>query len=226
MSYVYKFQNRRTGEVLEASPDDLRIGRMRKRLRAWGRAARFRGDTIFVTLTYRPGQEWAARHVSAFMKRVRRHLDGALFAYCWVAELQRRGAVHYHIVLLVAPGTRIPKPDEAGWWSYGFTRVERVGAVGSLSGYLRKYISKTEETGKFPVGLRLFAVAIRKQFAAQRWQLRWLSAPSWFRAEVESSGAVVAVGVVFRKVVGGWEWLGEFFESPWSVVREWATDQG
>jgi len=215
----YEFVNTATGEVLRLSTSEARVNRMRKRIAAWSRSLPRGYQQILVTLTYRAVMGWSARHVSAFLKRVRRHLGGALVGYAWVAELQRRGAVHYHVVLVVTSGARIPKPDEAGWWPHGSSRVELVRRSRSGVSYLRKYISKAECADAFPAGLRLFAVVIRRALPDAAWSLRWLSAPAWLRAAVSERGIVVGVGVVIRRVRGGFEVGGIFVASPWRFMR-------
>ncbi len=215
----YEFVNTATGEVLRLSTTEARVNRMRKRIAAWSRSLPRGYQYILVTLTYRAVNGWSARHVSAFLKRVRRHLGDALVGYAWVAELQRRGAVHYHVVLVVTPGARIPKPDEAGWWPHGSSRVELVRRARAGASYLRKYISKAECVDAFPAGLRLFAVVIRRAFSDAAWSLRWLSAPAWLRAAVSERCIVVGVGVAIRRVCGGFEVGGIFVASPWRFVR-------
>ena len=218
MSYTFRFGSRKTGEVLEVDGDALRLSRMRRRLRAFARSVPCGLDYITVTLTYRAVNGWSSRHVSTFMRHVRRHLGDRLVAYAWVAELQRRGAVHYHVILAVTRGARIPKPDAAGWWEHGMTRVERVRGIKSTWGYLRKYVSKGSEFGELPKGLRLFAVAIRRSLSGPAWWLKYWSTPAWLRAELEVSGKVIAVGCILRRVSGGFLVADQFFESPWRFL--------
>lgn len=219
----FRFKNRKTGELIDVTLADARLGRMRKRLRAWDRATKLISgvDLILCTLTYRNLNGWSSRHISDFMRRVRRFCGDALFAYAWVAELQRRGAVHYHLLLIVRRGLRLPKPDESGWWGHGMTKIERVS--GRSRGYLMKYAQKGSEENRFPVGLRLFAVVVRRALTGPAWELKWHSAPSWLHLEIREEGRVVAVGEVLRRVVGGFVVGDRIYRSPWaleSVLRE------
>ena len=50
------------------------------------------------------------------MKRLREKLDEELLAYAWVGEMQERGAVHYHMYILVQAGADVPRPDESEMW--------------------------------------------------------------------------------------------------------------
>lgn len=134
-------------------------------------------DAIMITPTYRPGVEWHARHMSSFVNCVRNHLArrGIRMLYQWVMELQQRGAPHYHLVLWVPKGTRLPKPDDQGWWPHGSTRIElaRKGVA-----YLVKYASKGDD-GDMPKGARLYGVGNPDsdvRFAAHRAALPcWLN---------------------------------------------------
>ena len=210
-----RFFDSSSGEILVRSLGELRVGRMRRRSRAWSRAlAGQSGDLILVTLTYRDVDGWSARHVSEFMRHVRRFLGQGLLGYMWVAELQRRGAVHYHVILMVSPGRRIPMPDEVGWWEHGMTRVQLVRNPQRVWGYVRKYVSKGD-FGEFPPGLRLFAVVIRAVLGLRRWLVRWFSVPLWVRQALDGMGVCVDEGSTIRHVTGGWQVGGIVVSSPW-----------
>lgn len=116
-----------------------------------------RWRALFVTLTYRPGVEWSPRHVTAFIKNVRTWADrqGASLGYVWVAEMQRRGAVHYHAVVWLPSSLRLPRPDKRGWWRHGSTNVQSVKR--NAVGYLMKYVSKgvTGDDPDLPAGARV-----------------------------------------------------------------------
>lgn len=112
--------------------------------------------SVCVTLTYAPDQSWCPKDISVFIKRVRNYYTyrGWRFMYFWVAELQGRGAVHYHVIIFVPKGHKLPKPDDAGWWKKGFTHIF---AVKHFAAYLSKYLQKgIEGEVRFPRGLRLF----------------------------------------------------------------------
>jgi hypothetical protein len=106
--------------------------------------------------TYRPGVEWQPRHITGLIKNLRmwaKRQGAEIAPYVWVAELQQRGAVHYHILIWLPKRLSLPKPDKQGWWPHGFTgRAIARNAVG----YLAKYASKIEsKTGAFPDGCRI-----------------------------------------------------------------------
>jgi len=155
-------------------------------------------DCIMVTLTYAGTNDaWSPRHVSDFIKRVRQYMArrGVGLRYVWVAELQRRGVIHYHAALFVPRGFVLPKPDDFGWWPHGFTRIELArAAVPYLLKYLSKDASKT--LGDFPKGARIYGIG-GLDFAGRRAR-RWLGLPGF----VQGCGSIFADWR--RRVGGGW----------------------
>ena len=134
--------NRGTNKVMVLDNFKVRYNRMRKRIADWVEILNPLPDIMFVmlTLTYAPEYQWEPNHVREFMLSYKKVLGENLLAYAWVAELQKRGAVHYHIMLVVPEylsiGDDLPYPDEAGLWSYGFTRIERARTPFYLVTYL------------------------------------------------------------------------------------------
>lgn len=95
----------------------------------------------FVTLTYandgecEPGEfKELVRHYRLWAKR-----PGEPFRCAWVAELTKRGRVHYHLCFWLRRGLTPPKPDKQGWWNKGMTNVQWARRP---VGYLVKYTSK------------------------------------------------------------------------------------
>jgi hypothetical protein len=63
-------------------------------------AVYLKGKCRFITLTYgytAPNHLTAKTHLSTFFKAYKRKYD--VLRYCWVSELQSRGAIHFHIAL-------------------------------------------------------------------------------------------------------------------------------
>jgi hypothetical protein len=163
----------------------------------------FRASRVwFVTLTYRGVHDWSAKHMSKAIEGFRHWCRDRRIPckYTWVAELQSRGAVHYHLLAWLPVGYRMPKWDRrtctpsgkrtACWWPHGMTNTQ-VAKAGV--GYLMKYLSKLGELTKFPKGLRLYGVGgLDKQARAVR---SWLNLPEWVKL---SHG----VGEVVRKKFG------------------------
>jgi hypothetical protein len=186
----------------------------------------FRCEAVMITPTYAPGNEWKAGHLQAFTDCIRKHLArrGVVFRYVWVAELQTGrmakfgvgGAevVHYHMVLWLPRGLRLPKPDEAGWWPHGMTRIEvaRHGAA-----YIAKYATKAMCAPEFPRGLRLSGAGGLE--LADRRIATWCLMPKYVRD-------ISQVGDRVRRVPGGlWcnEETGELVRSRWRLVERTAS---
>lgn len=180
-----------------------------------------------VTLTYARCGEWEPKHVSDFLKRVRSYLSrrGVSARYVWVAELQERGAVHYHVLVFLPLGLTLPKPDRRGWWPHGSTRVEWAKKA---IGYLVKYVSKLSSTEiAFPRGLRICGSGGLDR--ASRRERAWWRLPVYVRAVWDVPADVVrAVGGGFLSRVSG-EWMAARYKfagcrlgRPW-IVDLWAT---
>jgi hypothetical protein len=139
----------------------------------------------FVTLTYRPGVEWSARHMSDALKAYRYWCKrtGVACRYTWVAELQGRGAVHYHMLVWLPKGVSMPKWDvaqgkRAAFWQHGMSNTQKAKAG---VGYLMKYLSKLGELTRFPKGLRLYGIGGLNE-AGKRVR-SWLNLPEWVKSD-------------------------------------------
>lgn len=200
---------------------------------------------VMMTLTYTgfnletgellPNYGWEAGHIRDFMRTVRRnlnrrvqvngvrHVEKNLLGYAWVAELQERGAVHYHVLLLVKRGTKIPKPDLAGWWVHGSTNI----VTAKSPYYVVKYTSKglyQEEHGEhkvFPKGLRAFAVWVDDSVIddLSMWEHKLTVSPGWLREFIAAFRSDYEGVIPRRREGGGWVLYGKFGEElvtgPW-----------
>lgn len=175
----------------------------------------FRFRRKFVTLTYADVEGWSAEHITEYLRRVSMWAKRRNFklSYVWVAELQQRGAVHYHVCFWLPNRYRMPESDTQGWWRHGMSNIKDVtGGCSGLMGYMSKYMSKTTASAamKFPKGARLFGVGGLDQ--EQRREVRYRLAPFWVR---DALGTYADI----RRTVGGWcdKFTGEFLRSPWKV---------
>lgn len=191
----------------------IRVRRLRRRVDHSARVLDFalqplRPRRLFVTLTYREVSDWSPLHVASFVKCVREWLrrQGESLSCVWVAELQKRGAMHYHLVLWLPRRLRMPSPDKRGWWPHGMSNVQ---TARSPIGYLLKYASKGSE-GEFPRGARIHGACGVKGEAAR--EVRFCCAPCWVRDALSGAADI-------RKVVGGWadRLTGLFVASPWQI---------
>ena len=193
----------------------LRIGvsnsaRLLHRLAHQERAAQ-RWNLKFITLTYRGVKDWRAGHMGAF-RRALNHwcvANKVKARFVWVAELQKRGAVHYHMVLWLPKGKFLPKIDEQGWWPHGSTNVQ---TAQNPIGYLMKYASKAtpEQAHAYPRGARMFGCGGLDKMGRE--EVRYWRAPIWVRDAMPGTADI-------RKTVGGYldAYTGEFLRSPWRV---------
>lgn len=224
-----------TSDTVTVDPREARIRRLRRNVLVAAKCLvlQNQGDKAtnprpaFGTLTYRPGVEWERGQVASFLKRVREWLrrqgHSARFRYVWVAELQGRGAVHFHFVLWLPRGLSLPMPDKRGWWPHGSTNVQWAHKP---IGYLTKYLSKGAVPGyDFPKGCRLYGIGgLDRAYKRCR---RWINLPSMIQgvASIDCQWA--------RQPGGGWvnRQTGEHMPSEWglrsatrsatSLVRLW-----
>lgn len=150
-------------------------------------ASKIRFHRYMVTLTYRPGELWAPRHISYCLKKYRSWADrlGFKLSYVWVAEIQEarylRGSllgecVHYHLLLWVPVRFVPPMADKQCWWPYGMSNRVRVSRPVK---YMMKYASKGQSVD-FPKGLRIHGCGGLVESACN--ERRWWLMPRWVRA--------------------------------------------
>lgn len=207
-------------------PAVLRLKKLKHRVRTSTRLIRetmkrrgMRWHTVFLTLTYRNTDEWKGRHISDLLQHMRKwaRRRGFLLRYVWVAEMQKRGAIHYHIVLWLPSGLRLPKPDKQGWWRHGSTKTEGVKA--NAAGYLMKYVSKGVG-GDYPdllKGARVVGYGGLDRAAAD--EMHYWCLPRYIRESV-------CIGDRVRPVQGGGRASdsGEFFQSDWLYFASTSFD--
>ena len=143
-----------------------------------------------VTLTYVGVDDWRPDHISAATEKFRRFCARKRVPcrYLWVAELQKRGAVHYHLITWLPEGVSMPHWDRAttthsgrhvnALWPHGMTNVEKAR---NGVGYLMKYLSKIGDVAAFPHHLRLYGVG---GLTPQARMVRgWYNLPEWAKRE-------------------------------------------
>lgn len=210
--------NRLTRTKVEPDSRKTRLRRMRKRVGYFvRRIIPSSSMAIMITLTY-GGFAWSPNHIRAFIRRIYSLYRRRILGYCWVAELQRNGKVHYHILVFFNGFLRLPYPDKEGWWPYGMTRVE----IARSRFYLLKYLQKGYFEGDFPKGLRLFGIGLWKEVrdsldADTLREFRLLSYPAWVAWAVCFSGYsswryYSGLGYVFDGMFlakGFWLWVSD-----------------
>lgn len=178
---------------------------------------------VFITLTYHHQEDWNPKHISTLVDYYRKDWkqrlkrDPSHFRYVWVAEMQKRGVIHYHMVLWCPRGKRLAKPDSEANWKGGRSKI--VGVRKGVVGYLSKYLSKGAEPADnkgvvvyFPKGARIFGCG--GLCVAARIKIAFKKLPKYVRGVFNSVERV-------SKVCGGYVQGSTCLESPWkfSLVR-------
>jgi hypothetical protein len=123
-------------------------------------------NSLFLTLTIQDNSPESViqgvKKFKPYIDKIRRKLKklGYTFGYVWVREFQKRGALHYHLILVLNKSFRFRKDREKGkgyvlseklynqffeifnTWELGFVNLEPVSSVNQCSSYLSKYILK------------------------------------------------------------------------------------
>jgi len=213
----------RVGERVQIDAHAKRCKRMRGHVEHSMRLAEtqlarfggFRWKRLFLTLTYANVDGWSARDIARYLNTAREWARQRKFKlrYTWVAEVQKRGAIHYHVCLWIPRRFRIPTSDKARWWTHGRTHLDVVKSGPSgLMAYLGKYMSKIgpSESCALPVGARMHGSGGLDR--EQRREIRYRLAPFWVR---DALGTYADI----RRTVGGWmdRVTGLFIASPWRV---------
>lgn len=237
-------RNFRTGEVIIQDPIITRIKRMQRRVITWAQItdALFTPEkgyiTQMVTLTYRPGEVWQPNDIKNFEQKIRLQMKGHLVAYAWVGELQRRGAVHYHFIL-ISDGKKVRHPDRSGAWKKGMSSVD----TAKTKFYLVKYVGKEyQKKGVFPKNFRMYGLYANSNQLGRAgiYQLRKTTVPKWLDKQIENDylqRAIVAsllpdglacdpFEITWRRNTkggGGWFLNGELVYSDWMYqgLGEW-----
>ena len=141
--------------------------------RARGKLRRYCAANVLnrhATLTYAPpGCDDPARlraDLAAFFRELRDGLDAGPLPYVWVPEWHPGGhGFHVHVAL----GRYVPRSAIERAWRHGFFWIRLIGdlPVGSgsrrearvVAGYLAKYVSKSFEDDRRPLGRHRYEVA-------------------------------------------------------------------
>jgi hypothetical protein len=196
--------------------------------------ARFRPK--FITLTFANIQEsWKAeKAIQKFLNALRtwaKRQGVGMLAYFWTSEVQARGALHYHILVLGAPFIR--KEQAAKWWKYGFIDMRAVDDMGRAFKYLAKYLWKWGKSAAEPDALPdwwfLFSAYEKRRYGFSKFfTLPPLDRlPRWVRDSIKEGGLTALVCKASRPAGGGWDVKFNFdgvegvahFASPFKVME-------
>jgi hypothetical protein len=164
------------------------------------------------TLTYAgTNANWRPEHISRYLDAMRKwhysRTGSKTLRYAWVAELQKRGVIHYHVIVWLDAGLTPPMGDKpwrrtdrrglAHWeppmWTHGMSRRDKSTAPVA---YLMKYASKVESknVGSFPHGARIHGAG--GMDASGRAIRRWVLWPAYVQGNA-------SVADRFRPAPGG-----------------------
>lgn len=215
----YDYANNDYSEF-EVDPLELRIGRQRKRVFAFCKLLDGKDlDLLMITLTYKTGDLFELRDVTDFIRRLKRKVN--IYCYTWVMEMQRRGVPHYHLIIAVHKGVRIPLPDKSGLWNKGFTKVEVARSVW----YVAKYTGKEYQKRGLPKFFHMYCVWVASVLLANsksydRLLYKISKFPNWVSEIVLSRVDWLASGKdpPISKFKNLWEIDGMLFASPFQIV--------
>jgi len=217
----------KNNQFFSINPEESRIRRLSKKLdlffkftyqnNKYAQTVRSKGRyyPVLVTMTYPSNKAWDKRDMSKVIDGYRKDWQQRMkqkkedFRYCWVAELQKRGVIHYHLILWCRRGYALPKPDR--YFKKGHTKIE--GIRKGVWNYLKKYLSKGSEgvKGEFPKGARIFGNGGLS--GSERSIISYSSLPNYVKSIFKMSGGTV------RRIKGGFKQGNIELKSQWEVYR-------
>lgn len=146
--------NHECGRCFEASEKDKHINREKVFNRAKREIRRIINANIseyskFVTLTFKENMtdiKKANYEFKKFKQRLETYLKYKL-QYVAVIEFQKRGAIHYHVVIFNAPYIKNKKLQEI--WKNGFVKINCIDNCDNVGAYVCKYMTKTDDDRLF-----------------------------------------------------------------------------
>ena len=167
--------NRKENRVIIVDTYEKRLLKMHNTILAWATVAEEyqkenKTRMVMVGLTYRNIDDYQGHHIGDYLRNVKKRLGKNILGYAWVAEMQKRGAVHYHIIMLLKPGSDLPKPDKKGYWVHGSSKIVTARSPYYLVTYVGKEYQK--DLSKYPKSCRLYSASVRwGEKAKQRYRL-------------------------------------------------------
>lgn len=213
---------------IKIDPAQARVTRLRKSLGIAAKQLHNAGGKNqriwMLTLTYAgSNRDWRPEHISRFLDSLRKwhysRTGSKAVRYAWVAELQQRGVIHYHVIVWLDGALTPPKPDrawrhpkhgmQAPMWGHGMTN--RMASTAPVA-YLMKYASKVESKniGGFPHGARIHGCGGLD--VTGRGIRRWVLWPAYVQGNSE-------VGEPWKPAKGGGfvhAGTGEHLQSEWA----------
>lgn len=189
-----------------------RAKRLKRCWLAWLLDTPIRRGCLFVTLTFKGDGSNSKDAIRRFIDRMKKEFG--FNYYFWWAELQKRGVIHYHIVI---PDVRyIPKQLVTRFWGRGFVKLVWIKSKESIFRYVMKYVSKLKKRyqqdyrkfSKLYRGMRIVGMNRLKSFDA-----RIIKLPAWL------VGVAEKVREIPSRLGSVWEFSWFVCKSPFRFVR-------
>lgn len=106
-------------------------------------------NSKFLTLTFAENItdiKSANYEFNKFIKRLNYKLEYKV-AYSAVVEFQKRGAVHYHVILYNTP-QKLDMSVLTAMWGNGYIKLNKIDNVDNVGAYVCKYMTKCEDEKK------------------------------------------------------------------------------
>lgn len=141
------------GELLEETKKNRKEEyRRRTKARVIGMVQRlvetnFNKDSIFLTLTFNDQNNFDINNLKVcnskfhnFIVKLRKEFEN--FKFLAVPEFQKRGAVHYHLII---NQSFIKKDIITKFWKYGFIKIKDIYYLEGIGNYFTKYLTKNSD---------------------------------------------------------------------------------
>lgn len=157
--------NRLENKAVIMDSFERRYQYMRQRISEWSRIMDLLKKElpgtrlVMVGLTVAKVGDYKAGMIRDYVKELKRILSDRLYGFAWVAELQERGAVHYHLLACIDKSVRVPMPDKSGMWKWGSSNVVKAKTAYYICSYIGK--ERQKDLSRFPKSCRTFAVSYR-----------------------------------------------------------------
>ena len=185
------------GSIKVTDSFESKLWRLRTAVHSWVDSMQLYSDNYdlkMITLTYAKAEDWKANDIKNFCSWLRRYCGDSLISYAWVAELQERGAVHYHLTAYFKKGFSVPFPDKPTGrknfvpWAFGYSRIEKAKNPAYLVTYLGKEHQK--DFHRFPLGARSFSIWANSEYEKISdfviGYKKFLLAPQWIQQHCTS----------------------------------------
>jgi hypothetical protein len=108
--------------------------------------ANIESDSKFLTLTFKDNitdLDFANKEFKKFIMRLNYNFN-IKTKYSCVVEFQKRGAIHYHVILYNLNG-KIDLNKLSDIWGNGFIKLNKINGIDNVGAYICKYMTKTDD---------------------------------------------------------------------------------